>query len=338
MFFLYPRSAFILMGSILLFPANGVSSCLSLNGNHTEKVFSDSSVYQAKKGRSEGYTAITRYEDVFIAAGSDGRIDIISSSGTVIKSEKFPGEKFNSILSFNKMVIAAGDNGTLMISNDRGLFRKADIGTIKNINSLTLFNGIIISGADHGEIITGDGTGFFKKTDLPLKGNIVSVSARSSECFGVTDEGEIIHSVDGIKWDITDFNKVYSGYYKPCYFTKVLVTDNRIAVAGIRNDRSPVLMFSNQGNVWTERTLDYTDDQGIREMLEDLPYDMIYDDSGDLFYMVCSKGKVLQLPSCSHCNKLAVIATADLEGISSNDNIMMIVGENFLIKTISLKW
>jgi len=338
MFFMSPRSAFILMGSILLFPAGRVSSYLRFNGNHTGKDFSDSSVYQGEKGRSEGYTAITRYEDVFIAAGSDGRIDIISSSGTVIKSEKFPGEKFNSILSCNKMVVAAGDNGTIMISTDRGTFRKADCGTTKNINSLTLFNGIIISGADHGEIVSGDGTGFFKKTDLSLKGNIVSVSARTSDCYGVTDEGEIIHSVDGIKWDIIDFNKVYSGYYKPCYFTKVLATEHRIAVAGIRNDRSPVLMFSNRGNVWTERTLDYTDDQGMREMLGDRPYDMIYDDSEDLFYLVCSKGKVLQLPSCSHCNKMAVISTADLEGISSNDNIMMIVGENFLIKAISLKW
>ena len=99
MFFLSLRSLFVLLGSILLFPAGRVSSYSGLDSNHTEKVFSDSSVYQAEKARSEGYTAITRYEDLFIAAGSDGRIDIISSSGTVIKSEKFPGEKFNSILS-----------------------------------------------------------------------------------------------------------------------------------------------------------------------------------------------------------------------------------------------
>ena len=97
-------------------------------------------------------------------------------------------------------------------------------------------------------------------------------------------------------------------------------------------------MFSSQGNVWTERTLVYTDDQGMRELLEGLPYDIIYDYPEDMFYLVCSKGKVMQLPSCTQCNKLAVISTEDLEGISSNGNIMMIVGGNFLIKSISLKW
>ena len=112
------------------------------------------------------------------------------------------------------MIVAAGDNGTILISNDGGPFRKVVSGTTNNINSLTLFNGIIISGADHGEIISGNETGEFKKSNLLLKGNIVSVSARTSDCFGVTDEGEIIHSVDGIKWDITDFNKAYQAIIK----------------------------------------------------------------------------------------------------------------------------
>jgi len=299
---------------------------------------SSSLSFQVNRKNYNGYNAVARYKDGFIAAGADGRIDRITISGALTKSEKFPGEKFNCIISNDKFIIAAGDRGTLLVSDENGIFRNVESNTHENINGLAFFRGIIIGITDNGEIISGDGKGSFKKSRLPLKGNIVSVSARESDCYGVTDEGEIIRTTDGIKWDIIDFNKVYSGYYKTSYFTKVLVTENRIAIAGIHNDGSPVLLLSTQGNVWTERPLIYTDDQGYKVEMEDSPNDIIYNDSEDIFYLVCNKGKVMQLPSCNHCNKVAVISTEDLEGIAFNDKIMMIVGGNFLIKVVSLKW
>jgi hypothetical protein len=327
------RVLFLLTGCFtLILPVNSGPN----RTDNEEPLYSFS--LQGNKQDSGGYKAIARYEDGFIAAGTDGRIDRITVSGAVIKSEKFPGEKFNCIISDGKEVIAGGDRGILLLSIERGIFRKVDSNTKENINSLSLFRGIIIAGTDRGEIISGDGKGSFNKIRLPLKGNIVSVSARESDCFGVSDEGEIIHSVDGIKWDIIDFNKVYSGYYKTSYFTKVLVTDNRIAITGIHNDGSPVLMLSTLGNVWTERPLIYTDDEGYKNVLEETPNDIIYNDSEDQFYLACSKGKVMQLPACNQCNKLAVISEEDLMGISFNDNTIVIVGGDFLIKAVSLKW
>jgi len=288
----------------------------------------------ANKG--EGYRCLIRYGDGFLAAGSGGQIDWISVSGEKTKSEKFPGENFNCLLEYNNLVIASGERGTILISSNNGIFRKVESGTVRNINSLTVFNGIIIAGVDQGEIITGDGSGSFKKNHLGLKGNIVSVSARASECFGVTDEGEIIRSLDGSKWEITDFNKVYAGYYKPCYFTAILVTENRIAVTGIRNDGSPVMMFSNKGGVWTERILNYTDDHGIKGYLSDTPNGISYYEQGDEYYIACSKGKLMKLPSCSQCNKLAVFSEEDLEEISIIENKLMIVGGNFFIRGLNL--
>jgi hypothetical protein len=287
--------------------------------------------------KSEGYRAVISYEDEFIAAGSNGRIDWISLSGKIMRSEKFPGENFNCVLSDNKIVIAAGDNGTILISSDDGVFRKVDSGTGENINSLTLFNTIIIAGADRGEIISGDAAGFFVKTHLPVRGNIVSVSARGSDCYGVTDEGEIIHSSDAINWEILDFNQLYSGFYQPCHFTRVLATDDRIAVAGIRNDGSPVLMFSSQGKVWTERKLYYTDNQGMSGFLSVSPGDIFYDSSDDQFFLACRNGKLMKLTSCSQCNELAAITENDLTGISGNKNTLMIVGGAFFIKAMNLK-
>jgi hypothetical protein len=283
----------------------------------------------------EGYKCLIRQGEGFIAAGTGGKIDWISVSGKIIRSEVFPGESFISLLEYDNKIIAAGERGTLIISSGNGIFRKVESGTVRNINSLAVLNGLIIAGADQGEIITGDGIGPFKKTRLALKGNIVSVSARSTECFGVTDQGEIIHTRNGSDWEITDFNKMYAGYYKPCFFTAVLVTENRIGVTGIRNDGSPVMMFSNKGGVWTERILNYTDESGINGNLKEKPYAIAYHEPADEYYIACSDGKIISLPSCSQCNKLLVLSGADLEGISCSEKNLVVVGENFYIGRLS---
>lgn len=287
--------------------------------------------------KTEGYRSVISYGDGFIAAGSDGRIDWYSVSGRKIKEEKFPGETFNCLLEYNQMVIAAGESGSMLISSDEGPFRKVETGTVRDINSLAEFGGIIIAGADHGEIITGDGSGPFRINHLDVKGNIVSVSARASDCYGVTDEGEVIHTKNGKDWEITDLNKVYSGYYKPSSFIKVLVTDNRVAITGVHDDGSPVVLYSSLGKVWTQRTLNYTDDQGIARILTGKPNDIYYDAAGDQFFIICSNGEMMVLPSCTQCNKLAEISGDNLTGIACSGNTFMIVGDNFFIKSVNLR-
>lgn len=302
-----------------------------------QQVKCETGIRGTRQQNAAGYKSISRYEDGFIAVGTDGRIDRISTSGRVTKSEKFPGEKFNCVFTDDKLTIIAGDRGLLLISSENGKFGRVESNTRENINSITLFRGLIVAATDKGIIISGRADQSFTRTSLPVKGNIVSVSARESDCYGVTDEGEIIHTTDGKKWNITDFNKVYSGFYKTSYFTKILVTENRIAIAGKHNDGSPVFMLSTKGNVWTERPLIYTDDQGYNNILEESPNELIYIDTEDQFYMVCNKGRVFQLPSCNHCNKLAVVSEENLLGISYNENVLMIVGENFIIRPINLK-
>jgi hypothetical protein len=299
--------------------------------------FTRETIYTAKRMKPEGYRAVISYGDGFLAAGSGGRMDRISASGEIIKSETIPGEAFNSLYSDEQTFIAAGDKGTLLISSENGKFRKVESGTGSDINSLTVFRGKIIACADHGEIIVGDFQGSFKMIKPGLKGNIVSLSAGRSGCYGVTDAGEIVHSADGLKWEITDFNQVYAGYYKPCRFTQVLATENRVAITGYGDDGSPVMFFSNQGNVWTERPLNYTDELGITGFLEAIPNDLLYDEFSDQFFVACSKGRLMKLPSCSHCNKVADFQVYDLEGISVNENVMVVVGENFFIKVLNIR-
>ncbi len=303
--FLNPRILFFIWGSLIsLLP--GTESIQLKNIVITKPVHTAPGNFISSSVKN-GYTAVINYKNGFVATGSDGRIDRISLSGEITSIEKFPNVKFNSLISNDQMIMAAGDNGKVVIASDGGTFRKIDSGTDENINSLTLFDGIVIAGTDGGELLYGDSKGFFQMIQLDLKGKIVSVSSNKTDCFGVTDEGEVIHSKDGKKWDVFDFNKVYDGFYKPCNFRKILVTENRIAVIGTHKDGSPAVLFSSQGNVWTERSLNYTDDQGTDGYLEVAPNDIIYIDFEDQYYITCDSGMLLILPNCNHCNTLTGI-------------------------------
>lgn len=288
----------------------------------------------AKTDESIGYKGVVRCYDGFVAAGSGGRIDWIADSGKILGSEKIHEENFNCLLSKDNDVFVAGDHGAMFVSSEKGTFRKVNSGTDKNINSLAHFKSKIIGGTDDGEILSGDGSGSFSKIHLDIRGNIVSVSARNGDCYGVTNEGEIIHTTDGVNWEIFDFNRIYKGFYKPCTFTSILATEKGIAVAGVYTDGSPAFMLSSLGNVWSERALVYNDEQGIQELLTDQPRAIYYDDSHDLFYLACNAGKLMKLPSCSHCNELAEISVNTLAGISGTYEMLMIVGEGFYIKTL----
>ena len=333
------RKSLIFVSSILFLISLKNSSASPVIGTSAAwKNSSSSDVTNENITKPEEYRDVISYEDGFLAVGSDGRIDRISKTGKITRSEKFPGEEFNCILSYNQMIIVAGVKGSILISSNKGPFKKVDSGSDNNINSLVFFKDKIIAGTDRGEILIGDEKDQFKKIQLDLKGNIVSLSARTSDCYGVTYEGEIIHTIDGIKWTVFDFNKVYEGFYKPCHFTKVLATEKQIAICGKQNDGLPVLIFSNRGTVWSERTLSYTDDQGFLSYLEETPNDLFYDFSGDRFILVCNNGKVMIIPSCSHCNKLFEFSDEDIKSISGNENSLIIVGENNYIKTINIEF
>ncbi|MBN2636951.1 MAG: hypothetical protein JXR61_11830 [Prolixibacteraceae bacterium] len=286
---------------------------------------------------NSGYTSVTSYKSGFIAVGDDGRIDHISTNGKISQTEKFPEIQFNCIVAADQVIIAAGNNGNIVISKNNQPFKKTESGSKENINSLTYFDELIIAGTNGGELLLGDTDGFFQMIRLNVKGNITSLSSRDDICYGVTDEGEIIHSKDGLNWEVFNFNQTYAGFYKPCSFTKILAANNNIAVIGIREDNTPTIFFSNLGNVWTERTLNYTDDNGMDVLLEEIPNDIYYDETADEYYVVCTNGKILILPNCSHCNTHTTVSENDLNGIAFNQNTVLVVGSDYFVQSFTIR-
>lgn len=284
-----------------------------------------------------GYRAIIAFEDAFLAVGTEGRIDKISKSGVATRLINQSRVTLNSAIYVEKTIIAVGNTGTILVSKDERTCLTVKSGTDKNINSITLYNGLLIAAADDGLILISENGSNWSTLSLALKGNIVSLSAGSSNCYGVTDKGEIIRTINAIDWEIIDYNAKYAGYNKPCSFTKVLLAGKRIAIIGRHEDNTPVVLLSSLGNVWMERSLNYTDSYDNAQYLESLPNDICYDGTEDQFLLACSNGEIMTLPSCTKCNKLLILSGTDLHGILCSGDSVIIVGDSYYINSISLR-
>lgn len=281
------------------------------------------------------YTDVEPFADGFIALTNNGQIDWISENEKVTQTKNFDKEAFKALVVNNQQLIILGFNGQIFyVENDLSIHEIENLSS-SSIQCITLFKNKIIAGCEHGELFVGDDVSTLKKLKLELKGSIVSLSSGIKDCYGVTDHGEIIHTIDGLNWTVFDFNSVYKGFYKACAFIKVEVAPKQIAVIGINEDNHPVLLFSSKGNVWTERILDYTDENGAHHLLSDIPTDIFYNTANDQFILTLANGRLITLPSCSHCQKYYKISNEDFNAIAANLSKIMIVGSNKYIKIIN---
>ena len=282
----------------------------------------------------KGYRDIVLYRGKFLAVGTDGRIDYMNVSGERTPVVNTCINNLNCVISKDQIMIVAGDNGTILFSADGKVFTRIDSGTDKNINGIAVNNELLIAGADKGTILISKNGKSWNNIHLEVKGNIVSITANDQFFFGITDSSEIIRSNDGFNWEITDYNKVYSGYNKYCIFKKVLTAKNRIVIIGRHDDGSPAVLFSSLGNVWTERSLTYNDDHGVIRFLTNEPNDITYDPVHDQFILACNNGEIFSLPSCTKCNLSVEVATNNLYAIICTDDFVLSAGEEFFINII----
>jgi hypothetical protein len=317
---------FIIGGLIFLFPAGilYLTSAKKLN----QHIFS---LQKSDAGSIKGYRDIIFYNGKFLAVGNDGRIDFINHSGEKIPAVNTCKNDLNCVVSNGQMLVVAGNNGTILFSADGQIFTRVESGTDKDINGITCKYDLIIAGVDNGTIlISKDGKSWNSK-HLEVKGNILSLSANDSFCIGITDRGEIIRSNDGFNWEIKDYNKDYSGYNKSCTFRKVIAAGNRIVIIGSHDDGTPAVLFSSLGNVWTERSLIYNDDQGMIRFLTNEPNDIAYDPVRDQFILACDNGELFSLPSCTKCNASVTVSNNNLYAIICTDDFLVSAGEEFFI-------
>ena len=137
----------------------------------------------------------------------------------------------------------------------------------------------------------------------PLLGRITAIAADETTLWAVTEAGEIIHSENGFMWSFFDFNEQYSGFYPVMDFRAVAAGGGSVMVAGVTPDGRPAAFTSGLGTVWSERSLDYTE-QNVLHYLDAVPTGLAFDAIQDSFYLLCEGGVMFRLPACSHCNSV----------------------------------
>lgn len=290
---------------------------------------SPSEILEGKPVNASGYNDIIFDGSKFFAVGSGGRIDAIEPAGKKTSLPVAGSADLNCIASGDQTLIAAGNNGTILIRPGEGQFSRVTAGTNKNINCITFFRDLWIAGADDGLLLVSKNGQTWTLNQPGFKGNILSLDCNNSLCFGVTDRGEIIKSSDGLNWQVKDYNKDYQGYNKPCIFRKIIAVQNKIMIIGVHDDSTPAVLYSSLGNVWTERSLSYKDNNGSMNELTDAPNDIAYNPESDEFFVACDNGIIFILPSCSHCNMLYKVAESNIRGIARGNDRLMLAGEKF---------
>ncbi len=282
----------------------------------------------------EGYMDAVPYKGQFLSVGTGGRIDFIDFSGT--KSRTFDEHKdnLNCAVVWEDFALVAGDGGSVLRTEDGVIFEKAETGTDRDINGIAARRDMIVAGADEGTLLVSVNSKSWNTVEPGVRGNIVSVAAGLQMFIAVTDEGEIIKSDDGLNWKVTDYNKEYSGFYKPCIFSEVLAAGNNIVICGKHTDGSPAVITSTLGNVWTERLLNYRDDHGSISFLVNCPNSVAYDEPRDQYILACGNGEIFSLPSCTKCNASAIISGKDLHAIACLGDVMFCGGEGFSVNVI----
>ena len=279
--------------------------------------------------------SVTAFHDGFAAISEDGGINWISEDGKIIQSQAIQNLTFYTVAANEEFLISAGSDGEIYFAKEDKVFKPIHSGTVKTVNCLTLFKNKVLAGYNSGELRIGSLNEKLEFANVELKGNILSLSSNEAYCYGLTDHGDIFYTSNGTEWNVTDFNEMYKGYYQSCTFSKILVTQNQIAVVGENTDGEPVLYFSSKGSVWTERPLVYTDEDGFKAKLNEIPRDIFYDTTHDQYLLLLAHGRLMTIPSCSHCHQLYKITEAEIQAISGNGKNIILVGENDYVKLIN---
>ena len=183
--------------------------------------------------------------------------------------------------------------------------------------------------ADGRELLRLDPNGDIRgRETLPVKGRLQALGADGTVLWAVTDAGEIVHGAPASGWTVFDFNAQYAGFYPRMDLRAVAAGGGSVMVAGLRPDGAPAAYTSARGTVWSERTLDYTE-QGMPFLFTAEPQSLSYDARQDRYYLLGSGGIQLALPGCSHCNALTRYPADTLFARIAGDTKNLLLGNDW---------
>ncbi|NLK88220.1 MAG: hypothetical protein GX279_12145 [Clostridiaceae bacterium] len=280
-------------------------------------------------GVSEGYRAVCYDGAVFMAVGSNGRIDRIMPDKTVISSPAVTKACLNGAASMDGIDVAVGDGGVILAAKDGGDFRKVKSGTGRSLYSVAAFNGTFWAAGAGGTLLYSSDGEHWKSMKTGIKKSILSIAANENMCMAIAGEGLILMSADGKEWDVLDYNTFYKGYTEPCFFRSVSACGDTFFITGRYQNypQTPAILSSETGEIWREHIFNRINEEPAAEYYP-LEVNAVAVD-WDQLVAACNGGKLLTVTECITCNRLDVLCEENINGLVSADGLLALVGDGF---------
>ena len=276
------------------------------------------------------YDGMSEKGDVFLACGTNGRFDRIYTDNTVENVPIDSDMDLTQILKWSNITLISGRAGTLLYSIDGQSFSSCGITSNRDILGITHFKDRFYACVSDGSLFASDDGISWRLSAQPTKKPIIAIGSNDVYCMAITADTDIIITEDGITWDLQNFNEVYDGFYEKYEFTNLLALGMSIFILGFpaEDPDCPMVMFSDSGGeVWMFKTLDEINNEEPRSYFP-MRINSICSFDGEL-YGACSGGRVVTISSCSSCNLVADVATADLRSIAVSEGAALAVGDDF---------
>lgn len=261
-----------------------------------------------------GYLDVTAWQTAFLAAGSQGRVDLIRMDGQAEPIETGTEHTFWDVAASGEHALAVGAGGTVLSLDAQGETQLSQLRAGGTLLACTSFQDYWYVGGTGG--LFRDGTqDTWEEAQLELEGTITGLAANGKWCIGVTDAGETFRSADGITWSKLDYGEDLT-------FCGIEVCENAFWAFGTDSSGESHVVTTVEGGVWSDRgPLGVEGNEHPR--LTGLTWD------GQQTVASCWDGAALTLPGCTECNLSQTVCEGNLTAVACQSGTLLFVGADY---------
>ena len=279
--------------------------------------------------QKSGYLAAAFDGEYFYAAGTGGRLERISDDGRV--------EALDVPVKEDILCLLAGEDGTLLAGTEGGnalLYQDGEMtscftGVAAPIYGLAEFQGRYYAAMGGGYILGSERGNAWQASQRFSEEAICGIASTPSMVLAITAQGDLIQSSDGRKWETSNFNETYEGYYDPLIFRSIRSLGSSVFLAAQYRDElgEPFVASTQDGKLWLQKPL-----SKISGDIEEGPLDLYINAIGanlDQILAVCNGGDLLTITECSTCNTMNHVMEGDIYDLAFDGENLLVVGEDY---------
>lgn len=274
-------------------------------------------------GNMTFYDAVA-YQDGFLAVGSQGRVQRISTDGQSTALSAGTDCDFQDIASDGSYAVTVGTDGTAAMISGDGTVSVFSTGHDAALRSICSFRGMWLAGAENGMLLRTRDFRFWEPQQLSVQGTITGLACTDERCIGVTDQGEILVTTDGLRWTVLDYNAYYG---QSLYFQGIEEIDGTFWAYGVREDGTSEIIMSLEGGVWSRRDLIVIEQSREIDLSGTEIVGLCSD--GEQTIAALADGQALTMPSCAECNKRSKVSENSLGAVAYNNGTLLFAGDDF---------